>query len=151
MNMDNLTAGFMAGLNKQLAWLATHPAQVRQAARSLSAPGEAMRTPQWYLDLLFHKQVEQDSARTIVCAPGMEHAIRAAIDQLGVRHDLHKVVASSFCPDGTAYVIDEQAINAAMEEQVALMKPSRPWEPRIDADAEYHANSIFRGLPEGGS
>lgn len=104
-------------------------------------------TPPWLTDLLFWQQVDPDASRTIVCSPGMEGAIRAVIDKAGLRPDLHKIEAASFCSGGGAYMVDELA--SIKPEGDALAREARS---KAMADAIWAAWAArVRGLKGGGS
>lgn len=77
----------------------------------------------WLTDLRFWAQIEGDSKRTIACSPTTAPRIREAIETAGCDHII-TVISSPIVPDGQAYVIDEQAIDAAFQEM--LHRPIRP-------------------------
>jgi len=60
-------------------------------------------------------QEHGDAQRTLICEPERADALRAAIAQLE-RSYLYKVCASAACPEGKILVIDEQALQASMNQ-----------------------------------
>lgn len=97
------------------------------------------RIAQMLYDLRFAEQIEGDSARVIVCPPGWEHAIRAAIDQLGVRRDLHRVTPSPLAVD-CFYVIDEQAIEADLRE--TMQRSAKTAQDRYTREVQYRLGMV---------
>lgn len=68
-------------------------------------------------DIRLLMQEAEDAHRTLVCQPDREHAVRAAVDQLGAT-GIFTVKASSVCPPGKILVLDEQAIEASWRQTV---------------------------------
>jgi hypothetical protein len=66
-------------------------------------------------DIRFYALAAAESKRTIICEPHMVEAIRTAIDGLGVRH-LYTIRSSPVCPEGKLLVLDEQAMDAGLQQ-----------------------------------
>lgn len=77
-------------------------------------------------DLLFWQQVVKDAERTVVCNPDMESRVKGILGRLGASG--MKVIASPFCPEGSVYVLDENAINAKLRQSLlrSLREPLTP-------------------------
>ncbi|MEH0586246.1 hypothetical protein QA942_20000 [Streptomyces sp. B21-106] len=73
----------------------------------------------------FWHLARQESKRTILCEPHREHQVRAAIDQAGAA-DILTVRPSPVCPEGKLLVIDENALDAGLQE-AAQRGPMFPW------------------------
>jgi hypothetical protein len=65
-------------------------------------------------DLRFWAQVAKDSERMIVCHPDAESRIKTGLDARGITG--MKVVANPYCPEGSAYVIDVNALDASVRQ-----------------------------------
>jgi hypothetical protein len=65
-------------------------------------------------ELRFAVQVLGDAKRTVICPPGIEAELRQAVEAAGAVG--WTVRGDSWVPEGTAYVIDEQAIEAETRE-----------------------------------
>ncbi|GIH26039.1 hypothetical protein Aph01nite_43490 [Acrocarpospora phusangensis] len=63
-------------------------------------------------DLKSWLQALKDSERTVVCASADESAIREALGRLWLGGLYKVLVNDALCPPGTAYVIDERAMEA---------------------------------------
>jgi hypothetical protein len=66
-------------------------------------------------EISFYGIAKQEAKRTILCEPDLEHAIRAAVDQLKAS-DILTVCPSPACPEGQLIVIDEGALEAQHQE-----------------------------------
>jgi predicted amidohydrolase len=79
-------------------------------------------------DLAFAAQVRGDARRTIICHPDEAPGMRAAVDQLRAE-DVITVKASPFPPKGTAYVIDDAALEASQAQamQRFIKTPMGRW------------------------
>lgn len=66
-------------------------------------------------EIRFHAQVSTDAQRTLVCEPERVEALVTAVEQLGLSHRL-TVKASSAVPAGRIIVLDEQAMEASMNQ-----------------------------------
>jgi hypothetical protein len=73
--------------------------------------------------------IREESKRTILCEPHREHQIRAAVDQAGAA-DILTVRASAACREGKLIVIDENALDAGLQE-AAQRGPLFPWMRRL--------------------
>jgi len=72
------------------------------------------------VDIEFARIWREESKRTIICRPEHATELRWRIDQAGL-DDVLKIVEQSFVPEGTIWIIDEQAIEAGTRQ--ALAKP----------------------------
>lgn len=70
-----------------------------------------MIDPARLTDLRFWEQIYCDARRTIVCTPADAPRFQAAADAAGMT-GLITVLSNPIVPEGEAYVIDEQAIDA---------------------------------------
>lgn len=61
----------------------------------------------------FWRQIMGDAKRTILVQPGLEEKLRAAVLEADL-DDIVTIKTSTFVPDNTAYVMDEQALRADM-------------------------------------
>ncbi|GAA3721667.1 hypothetical protein GCM10022224_103860 [Nonomuraea antimicrobica] len=77
-------------------------------------------------DVRFWQQIVGGSKRTVVCSPGQAGAVRTAIERSGAA-DILSVVASPVVPDGQAYLVDEQAIEAEHRENIDIAQRQGPW------------------------
>lgn len=75
-------------------------------------------------EVRFWQIVLASQARTIVCSPEMESRVKGFLDARDLR-GTYNVVVSRVCPDTSVYVMDEQAIQADVNESLA--KPPRIW------------------------
>lgn len=66
-------------------------------------------------EIRFHAQVHEDAKRTLCCAPERVEALEAAIARRGLS-DLWTVVGSPAVPSGQVIVLDEQALQASMNQ-----------------------------------
>lgn len=66
-------------------------------------------------DICFYEQVVGDSRRTIICPPEFVESIRAAVEQHDAA-DIYAVRSSPACPDGKLLVMDEQAMEASLQQ-----------------------------------
>lgn len=73
-------------------------------------------------EVQFWAQVMTDAKRTVLCSPDLESRLKGYVDARGMG-GLITVVASPGCPDGQLFVVDEQAMRASRNEQLA--KPIR--------------------------
>lgn len=62
-----------------------------------------------------HAQVSTDAQRTLLCEPERVEAIATAVERLGLAHRL-TVKASPTVPAGRILVLDERALEAAMNQ-----------------------------------
>lgn len=75
-------------------------------------------------DIRFYALAAAESKRTIICEPHMVDAIQAAIDGRDAGH-LYTVRSSTACPEGKLIILDEQAMEAGLQ-QAAQQGPRRP-------------------------
>jgi hypothetical protein len=72
-------------------------------------------------DLEFARIVRAEAHRRVLCHPTEVDRIRWHVDQAGL-DDVLIVGSSSFVPQGTMYVIDEQAIDAGFRESMSKVR-----------------------------
>ena len=77
-------------------------------------------------DLAFDAQVRGDARRTIICHPDDAPGMQAAVDQL-LAEDIIKVKSSPIPDRGTAYVIDDAALEASQAEAMQRMLHTSDW------------------------
>lgn len=68
--------------------------------------------------IAFQRIVDAESKRTLIVEPHRHAQIQAAVDGAGANRWL-TVLASPACPAGKILVIDEQAMDAAMNEMAS--------------------------------
>lgn len=73
-------------------------------------------------EVRFWSQVMTDAKRTVFCSPDLESRCKGYVEAAGLT-GLITVFASPGCPDGKIFVVDEQAMRASWNEQLA--KPIR--------------------------
>lgn len=66
-------------------------------------------------NIQFHMQVIEDSKRTLCCQPSLVSSVQAAIDERDLA-DVYTVVGSPAVPAGQIVVLDEQAMQASMNQ-----------------------------------
>lgn len=84
-------------------------------------------------DVLFWNQVVQDARRTLLVPPDLESRAIEMVKAHGMAHII-TVKVSDVLPDGTVYVVDEQAIAADLARPTRIqIQPYRPmlgrWKP----------------------
>lgn len=86
-----------------------------------------MGEPIWPTDdRLFWEQVARDSERTVVCNPDMESRVKGNLDRLGADGVTVTVIVTRWCPEGSIYVLDENAINASLRQSMTRsLRPGR--------------------------
>lgn len=79
-------------------------------------------------DMAFAAQVRGDARRTIVAHPDEAPGLRAAVDQLRAE-DIITVLASPIPDRGTAYVIDDAALEASQAQSMQrwMNAPTGSW------------------------
>lgn len=69
-------------------------------------------------EIAFWNIVLKEAGRTIICEPHLEAQVKAIVDASALAGFL-TVHASAACPEGKILVIDEQAIQASINEAMA--------------------------------
>lgn len=93
----------------------------------------------------FYEIARQEAKRTILCEPHLEHAIRAAIDQLDGA-SVFTVQASPACPPGKLIILDPQALAAAEREFIQGLS-RQPLFPRDANDPAVRNDYLHRWGP----
>ena len=70
-------------------------------------------TPEEELALIAQEQ--GDAKRTLICEPERAEEVRAAVARMGRSH-LYTVSASPACPAGKILILDDQALQASMNQ-----------------------------------
>ena len=68
-------------------------------------------------EVRFWAQVTGDARRTIVCSPDLESRVMGWLAARGLRN-FHTVLASRLCPDDRVYIVDRQAIEADLNQDI---------------------------------
>ncbi len=74
-------------------------------------------------DVLFWSQVVQDSRRTLLVPPDLESRAIETVKARGLAHVV-TVRVSCVLPDGVAYLVDEQGLEADMAQAMQVWRPT---------------------------
>ena len=83
-----------------------------------------MSTPS-LTEMRFWAQVIGDAKRTVICPPDLESRCKGYVDARGLGY-LITVKPSPYCPPNQILVLDEQALQASMNEMLARPIVLRP-------------------------
>lgn len=77
-------------------------------------------------EIRFMLIAQEESKRTVICPPSDADRIRRLVEQVGAGHVV-TVTPSPFVPDGTAFLVDESAIEAGSRESLQHQMKAGLW------------------------